>query len=315
MSMLLTVNWREWYRARHQQECFKSGTPFEDYATAVLRRHHVDFLNPAPTGSLGDGGCDGLAEAGAVLYACYGQRPGSDAERELVRKINGDFSRALGQWGTFTTWIFITNAPIGPLATAAITAIQQTHGADSSRPLTILAMTPDDLWSRIVNKLPQTVLDDLFPGAPGTANVELADLAPLLETLDSVGAGESSPGAILPVPPHKMDFNQIPEATRAEFNVGRLYAPSVEKGYRNSSNPGLYDAHAERFRQIYIEARAITTDSGEIVERLYVALFGPNLRMEATRANAAYAVISFFFDACAIFERPTGEVMSSAASH
>lgn len=312
--MLLTANWREWYRARHQHECFKSGAPFEDYVTSVLRRHHSDFVNPNPTGTFGDGGCDGLANAGAVLYACYGQRPGRDAERELANKINGDFSRALEKWNTFTTWIFATNAPVGPLATAAITALQQAHGAGSARHLTISVMTPDDLWIRIVSTFAQSVLDDLFPGAPGTANVELADLMPLLETLDLFVAAAPSPGAILPVPPDKMDFNKIPEATRAEFNVGRLLAHRVETWYQNSSDPGLYDSHAERFRQIYTEARATTIDPGEIVERLYVAIAGANPRMDAKRANAAYAVISFFFDACAIFERPAHEAVSSAAS-
>ncbi len=311
--MLLTANWREWYRARHQQECFKSGKPFEDYVASVLRWYHGDFVNPNPTGTLGDGGCDGLAEAGTILYACYGQRPGRDAERELANKINSDFLRALGEWRTFTTWIFVTNAPIGPLATAAITAHQQAHGAGSSRPLTILVMTPDDLWVRVVSTLAQTVLDDLFPGAPGTANVELADLVPLLETLNRAAAASS--GAILPVPPEKMDFNRIPEATRAEFNVGRLLATRVESWYASSSDPGLYDAHAERFRQIYVEARAITADPGEIVERLYVSISGPNPRMDAKRAHAAYAVVSFFFDACAIFERPADETVSSVASH
>lgn len=34
--MLLTANWRDWYHFRHQQECFKSGTAFEDYVSLDL---------------------------------------------------------------------------------------------------------------------------------------------------------------------------------------------------------------------------------------------------------------------------------------
>jgi len=82
--MLLTPNWREWYHVRHQQACFASGTPFEDYVTRLLRRFHDDFTNPSPAGTLGDGGCDGLAGSGQVLYACYGQRPARNAERVSV---------------------------------------------------------------------------------------------------------------------------------------------------------------------------------------------------------------------------------------
>lgn len=54
--MLLTANWRDWYHFRHQQECFKSGSAFEDYVSAVLNRFHDDFVNPDPSGTLGDGG-------------------------------------------------------------------------------------------------------------------------------------------------------------------------------------------------------------------------------------------------------------------
>ena len=89
--MLMTSNWRDWYHLRHQQGCLVSGAQFEDYVTRILARFHDDFTNPAPSGTLGDGGCDGLADAGKILYACYGQRPARNAERELQAKLVSDF--------------------------------------------------------------------------------------------------------------------------------------------------------------------------------------------------------------------------------
>ena len=91
--MLMTSNWRDWYHLRHQQDCLVSGAQFEDYVTRILGRFHDDFTNPSPAGTLGDGGCDGLAEAGTILYACYGQRPARNAERELQKKLDSDFAR------------------------------------------------------------------------------------------------------------------------------------------------------------------------------------------------------------------------------
>ena len=64
--------WKSWYRAMHDHRCLASGDVFEDYAMAVLKRLHVDYLNPTPMGRHGDGGCDGLADSGSILYACYG---------------------------------------------------------------------------------------------------------------------------------------------------------------------------------------------------------------------------------------------------
>ena len=311
--MLLTANWRDWYHFRHQQECFKSGSTFEDYVAKVLGRYHDDFVNPAPAGTFGDGGCDGLAESGAIFYACYGQRPGRNAERELAAKINSDFARGQSQWTSFHTWKFVTNAPVGPESLRALTALQQSHGPTSARPLTIRLVKPDDLWQDVVGTLDVTVLNELFPGAPGAENVELADLLPLLDALDTAGSVIDRGGDVLPVPASKMDFNALPEASRLEFNSGRLLAPRIDRWYEESSDPSLYDVHGERFRSLYQEARAVTAVPDEVLERLYVSVAGTNFRMDGKRANAAFAVVSYFFDSCHIFETPPIEETGSEA--
>ncbi|MQY30355.1 ABC-three component system protein [Nocardia aurantia] len=313
IPVLPTANWLDWYRSRHQQECTRSGTLFESYVEKVLARFHDDFVNPAPTGRFGDGGCDGLAEAGTIAYACYGQRPGRDAERELAKKIGKDFARALDQWPSFHTWRFVTNAPIGPRASAVIIDLQQAHGPASPRPLTIRRFDTDKLWLDIVAGLGATVLDELFPGAPGIANIELADLIPLLDSLGTASATVSSVHPVLPVPASKMDFNALPEASRAEFNYGRRLATRIDRWYEDASDPGLYDAHGDRFRALYSEARAVTSNPAEILERLYVAIAGPNVRMDGTRANAAFSVVSYFFDSCHIFEMPAVTATASEA--
>ncbi|MFJ6784657.1 ABC-three component system protein [Streptomyces yangpuensis] len=319
-KMLLTPNWRDWYHFRHQQACFQSGAAFENYVSDVLTRFHDDFLNPAPSGSLGDGGCDGLAESGTIFYACYGQRPGRNAERELAKKIDSDFSRGIGQWDTFHTWKFVTNAPMGPESLRCITKLQQAHGPTAARPLTIRAVNSEKLWTDIVGTLDAGVLDALFPGAPGIENVELADLLPLLDALGTGNSVSEIGEIVLPVPVTKMEFNELPEASRIEFNSGRLLAPRIDRWYAESSDPGLYDAQGDRFRSLYREARAVTAEPAEILERLYVSVAGANFRMDGKRANAAFAVVSYFFDSCHIFEMPPagwsvsgGEVLDASA--
>lgn len=185
-----------------------------------------------------------------------------------------------------------------------LTGLQQAHVPTSERPLTIRLMKSEDLWIEVVGTLEQSVLNDLFPGAPGAANVELADLLPLLDTLDTSDVAIEIGGDVLPVPATKMDFNALPEASRLEFNAGRLLAPRIDQWYQESSDPGLYDAHGERFRAMYREARTVTEVPAEVLERLYVSVAGANFRMDGKRANAAFAVVSYFFDSCHIFETP-----------
>lgn len=305
--MLLTSNWRDWYRFRHQQECFASGSKFEDYVSRILGIFHDDFINPDPAGSLGDGGCDGLAESGTILYACYGQRPTRNAERELAAKIRSDFTRARDKWTIFHIWKFVTNAPVGPESTREIAELQQLHSETSERPISIRVVKPDGLWDSVVGTFETDVLNEIFPGAPGIENIELNDLLPLLDTLGSSDQVTGLPEQVSPVPLSKMDFNDLSDGSRIEFNSGRLLAPRIDRWYEESSEPELYDNHGERFRALYQEARAVTTDPTEILERLYVAVAGPNFRMDGKRANAAFSVVSYFFDSCHIFEMPSSD--------
>ena len=99
----------------------------------------------------------------------------------------------------------------------------------------------------------------------------------------------------------------MPAASRLEFNAGRVLAPRIDRWYAESSDPSLYDAHGERFRALYQEARSVTEVPAEILELLYVSVAGANFRMDGKRANAAFAVVSYFFDSCHIFETPPEE--------
>ncbi|WP_418005906.1 ABC-three component system protein [Mycobacterium sp. PDNC021] len=166
---------------------------------------------------------------------------------------------------------------------------------------------PEDLWREVVGTLDLESLNELFPGAPGAQHVELADLLPLLDALGNIGAAPETGNAVLPVPPDKMDFNSLPEASRMEFNAGRLLAPRIDRWYEESSDPDLRDVHGEAFRVIYASYRAVTDTPAELLERLYVSVAGANFRMDGTRANAAFAVVSYFFDSCHIFDTPPME--------
>ena len=190
MGALRDPAWREWYRAQHERRSLARGSDFETYVTTVLAHMHPDFVNPDPAGSLGDWGSDGLAKAGSILYACYGARPIDDAERKLREKLEHDFTRALGKWPHFSKWRFVTSATFGPMASEYITDLQRAHDRKSVRPIEIEVWKPDRLWTDGVAKLDATQLDQLFPGVPRAAHVELADVVALLDALGDGPAPE-----------------------------------------------------------------------------------------------------------------------------
>lgn len=297
--------WKSWYRAQHDQRCLASGTEFESYVTALLARLHPDYLNPDPMGSYGDGGCDGLAEDGSILYACYGQRATTSVEQKTKDKIESDFTRAITRWSDFSTWRFVTNAPCGPLSIQAIVALRQKHASGTVRPIVLDLWKPDDLWWKVADKLAPKQLDQVIPGVPHAEDVELADLVELIHSLEETeGNGLDHLEPICPVPSTKMDFNNLPETTRAEFNEGRLLSVRIDRWFAQQADPALRDKKAQRFRLIYQEARNATRDVREIVRRVYGALGGQDFDLSTKRANAVYGVTAYFFDSCDIFEKP-----------
>ncbi|MDK7158540.1 hypothetical protein QP415_01550 [Pauljensenia sp. UMB3104] len=297
--------WKSWYKAKHDQRCQASGEAFEIYVTELLSRFHSDFVNPSPMGSYGDGGCDGLADSGAIFYACYGQRATTGIDQKTKQKLESDFARALECWDDFTNWRFVTNASVGPAPMKSLQALRKQHGPHTARPITIDLWKTDDLWQKVAAKLTLEQLDEVIPGVPHVGHVELADLVDLIQSLEQVdGSFPDNNAPIRPVPSTKMNFNKLPETTRAEFNVGRLLSVRIDRWFSQQSDPTMRDEKAQRFRAIYQEARRTTTDVREIVRRVYGALGGQDFDLSTKRANAVYAVTAYFFDSCDIFEEP-----------
>lgn len=317
MTIVIDSAWKDWYRAKHNQECDSHGEAFESYVTKVLTRFHDDYINPEAMGSQGDGGCDGLADKGAVLYACYGQRATTGIDQKTKQKLESDFARALNNWPEFTEWRFITNAPFGPTPTKCLETLRNQHGPNSQRPLTLTRWTaPEDLWWKVVNKLSFSQLDEVMPGVPHAQNVELRDLVDLIEALEVSEDEEADTLQQIPsVPPTKMDYNQLPTTTRTEFNEGRLLSPRIDNWFAGQADPTLRDAKAKRFRSIYEEAKKVTNEPYEIVSRIYIALGGSDFIKYKKRANAVYAITVYFFDSCDIFEEPPNEYPEGGPSH
>lgn len=230
-----------WYRAIHDQRCQASGNEFEQYVTAVLTRYHPDFINPDPMGSRGDGGCDGLAERGSILYASYGQRAKTRVDQKTETKLRADFNRALATWDSFTTWRFVTNSQFGPNPTAALVALRREHSPDSARPLTLeVWKAPDDLWSKAVSKLTLQQLDEIMPGAPRSQDVELADQVEQFEALEAGPSPVSLGGTTLDQPTSNYEIHFSLDST----DIVQLNA-YIEDGLSGSPED---DYHAFAFK-------------------------------------------------------------------
>lgn len=245
---------------------------------------------------------------GTILYACYGSLSDSGAESALCKKIEEDFNRALSSYLDFKTWRFITNRQAGQRANTLFNNLRRKHEQASERPMVLeLIDNSNKFWKEYIRDLSPKDLDEIFPGCPGARGVELKDMVPLLENLANLEVEPDYDVSTAPVPFGKMEFNNLSESAKAEFQAGRKIAPIIDRWFSGHGNPKLKDEEAGKFRALYKGFRKESEDSGEILERLYVALGGSNFRLDGKRANGVYAITSYFFDECTIFEEPDSD--------
>lgn len=303
-SYLLDPAWKSWYKAKHEVRYYcNSGEEFEEYITSVLRREYDDFLNPSPMGQGGDGGCDGLAKSGRILFACYGQRAQSRQDQKTKDKLIHDFERALDVWPSFEEWQFITNASFGPQPVKVLLEFQRDHEAGSDRPIRIRVIKDSDMfWDEHVSRLDQGSLDTLFPGAPHAQSAELEEIVDLINELHDFQILDSTPAELKPVSNKKMSYNQLSWANICELNEGRISSPRIDNWFNSQPNPELRDETANTFNRIYLNAKSETDRPSEILSRIYIAIAGSDFSLDSGRANAAYALAAYFFDTCDIFE-------------
>jgi hypothetical protein len=218
--------WRDWYHAKHTESWSQSGIAFENYVTSILSKVYPDFNNPDAAGIEGDWACDGMAQAGQLFFACYGQEAKMRQDDKTKSKFQSDFERAVNKWTTFSTYNFVTNAIFGVKSSEYLVEQQQKYWS-AARSITIRRFTSDDLWE-LISRLDDMQRDIIFPGCPHSQNIELASIVPLLDRIKKENRPIVDDFEIKKVLSTKMQFNEIPKSAQIEFNRTRAFSSVID---------------------------------------------------------------------------------------
>ena len=312
-------DWKVWYHAMHENK-FNSceGNDFERYVSKVLKAADPGFEDPNPVGGLGDEGCDGLSEDGRTFYACYGKsqktiKGGRDAY--IARKMEDDLQNAITHWQGFQTWCFITNAQFGPIATKKLMELRKHYGGSNTRThLQILKWGCDELWA-VLCDLDEWKLGRILPKMSHAQDADFEDIINAIEHIgndDDVSTNTQNDPRIGEVSPLKMEYNHINNIDKVVFNEGRQRALEIQKWFNSQSDTTLCDTQAKLLHKRYEHICERYSDSAEILAKLYDYVGGTDFRYEHPRAMAVYAVVSFFFDRCDIFQNPYNDKLTEA---
>ncbi len=277
----------------------KKADEFQDFFSSIMeKRYPADFVRVRPWGNIGDRKNDGYVRTRRMLFQSYA--PNEMAAATCVAKINDDFTGALPHWDThFGTWVFVHNSRQG-LGPDVLKVLLDLGAANA--PLVVTHWGFEELRQEAM-ALSESDLASLLGPAPTRPRMIALGLAELAPVLDQVA--RLPPVAepdLRPVPADKLQRNMLSASVETMLRAGMSRADLVRKYF--NLKPTVQDQIAASFRARYAELRTAEATPDGVFAELQRFAGGDVVRDPGAQA-AVLAVLSFFFEECDIFERPS----------
>jgi hypothetical protein len=285
------------------------GDVFQTLFVRIMERAHPqDFSRVQPWGNKGDLKCDGYLRSERIVFACYGPKEFKPMPR-AIKKISGDHAGASLHWKAhMSRWAFVHNEHRGLPA-----ELQQLL-------LTFRQKEPNvevDEWGEIalerkVRSLSREDLVALFghvPSGRDFSTLRQADLQKVLPALAGALAMAPISSDLRPVPPEKIEYNQLSSSARVLIVQGMHVSGRVSEFFQNW-DPTVGERVVASFKQRYQQLReggSLSPD--EILWQLY-EFAGHGQATSPREQTAIFAIVSFLFESCEIFDRPPAPVAS-----
>lgn len=105
----ITLNYWLWFKHLCHEG---TATEFQRLFEGIIKRVNPEFIQIRPYGNIGDRKCDGLYFADGTVFQVYS--PDEFRLAELEKKIDGDLSGAVENWGnSLKKWVFVYNVRRG----------------------------------------------------------------------------------------------------------------------------------------------------------------------------------------------------------
>lgn len=310
---MMTAEQRYWWRIALELKLRKSnGDAFQDFFSQVMAATHgSDFVRVRPFGALGDKGCDGYLQSSGKVFACYGALNAAPSRVDyLINKMGEDFAKAGGALPSIMKeWHMVHNLVDG----LPMDAVLKLEELKSTNPRYVFGFVGLEGFEELIFNLPIEKIEGLL-GMAATAqdaqNLQTAELRDLIVAV--AAATDAQPidvSAIRPVPPDKLDFNELPGHWRSMIAGGWQNTHLVGQYFRNHYDPMVGERVAQDFRVRYSYVKAQMLGPGTIMSSLYEHITGIGVVTPA-RQVAAQAVLAYLFESCDIFETPPETVPS-----
>ena len=260
--------------------------------------YKADFMACRPWGNQGDRKNDGFLKSERRFFQVYA--PNKMKAKKATDKITEDFEGAKVHWGKhFDKWTFVHNATDGlpPHVQELLLDFEKANPGISLEPWGLeelmrvfRCLSPEDRASWLGHA----------PTEETKAKLGFKDLRVVLESL----AGKAAPSgaAVKPVPPGKIEANDLSESVATLIKNGMTKAPLVSDFLDKWHDETLGERLAVAFHKEYEHLRG-SIQPNRIFSELQ-AWVGGNSLGAPEHQMAVLAVLAYYFERCDIFEEP-----------
>jgi hypothetical protein len=281
-----------------------TGDSFQDFFSTLMElRYPGDFVRVRPWGNVGDRKNDGYLRSKRKLFQCFAPRELTLAKS--LKKIKEDFNAALPYWELyFDEWIFTHNDAkgIAPDVLRLLLDLSAQHA-----PLVAAHWGYTDFLIEFKALSASDVVSLLGP-APEMKDIVDVRVRDVKLLLDHIALQpEPLTADVRPVPPAKLQYNQLSGAAATLLTTGMTRAEIVKKYLRGLSDPTRHDRISRAFQLRYQDLKSDGLPPDDILVGLQKFVAGDHVSNPSQQA-ATLAILAYFFEACEIFERPPSEM-------
>jgi len=276
-------------------------TKFEEwFANMAACVFGLDFELIKAGGRYGDKKSDGRRISTETIYQCFAPESPKSFADKAATKIQDSFPEVTEFWPNLKEWIFVHNNADG-LPSSASDKLEEVRLQFPN--VTISASSPPRrfLKDKFHDKLTVQQMLDVYPSAQlNFQTVKMENIRPLLrrvirersEASITIGFGEEPDE-------EKLDFNQLSLDAKHNINRARPHVDVVDRYIDGLSKPRHATLIQSEMKSKYEESKSLGYSADEIVGIMlnFVGSDGT-----PTVNSAAYVILTYYFDACDIFE-------------
>lgn len=287
----------------HFNLAFKTNnqSKFEDWFVSMAACvYGADFEQIKAGGPSGDKKSDGRLISTETVFQCYAPESERTFRERAKAKIQDSFPEVTELWPNLKKWVFVHNNT-GGIPSSVSDLLEELRSQYPE--IKILAPSPPDrfLKDNFHDRMSLQQMISLYPAAcRDFAAVTMEDIRPLLKKV--IDERSTSPKI--------SDFGDLPDEAKLQFNNlspdaihdltrARPHVDIVDRYFSGMSNPQNASNLQAKMQSKYCESRDLGHNPDEILGIMlsYVGNDGT-----PTVSAAAYVILSYFFDACDIFE-------------